>query len=321
MSGRRALTCGLLAGAAIAAAIAPAASASPLDPSGVLRIVKRAHVQLNTNQSSNWFGYNAGALERGSLFNSITSDWAVPTASQHTSGQAESSATWIGIGGGCVDAGCGLSDATLIQTGTEQDVDASGHASYSAWWELVPAPAVTISNFAVSPGDHLQASIAEKVADSELWTITLRDVTKNESFSTTVPYTSTHSSAEWIEETPLTIGSGGTGEASLPNLTPTQFTSATINGSAARLNPAEELQLIDSAGKVIGTPSAPNAAATGFNACAWATACAVPSNKAAAPVKSAKPGPAKKKRPARKKRHRRRHHRARHKHSKTHHRR
>jgi hypothetical protein len=301
------------------AAAAPAASASPFDPSGLLRILKRAHAQVNTNQSSNWFGYNAGALERGTLFNSIGADWTVPAASQHASGQAESSATWLGIGGGCLDAGCGLSDATLIQTGTEQDVDASGHASYSGWWELVPVPAVTIANFAVSPGDHMQASIAETIPDSNLWTITLKDTSRNETFSTTVPYTSTHSTAEWIEETPLTVGSGGTGEASLPNLTPTQFGGATVNGAAARLSPTEQLQLIDSSGKVIGTPSAPGASGTVFSDCAWASACAAPSNNAAAPNHAAKP--THRRRPAHK-RHRRhrRHRRPRHKRTRAHHR-
>ena len=86
-------------------------------------------------------GYSQGTLEQGSkLFNSISGDWTVPAATQHTSGQAEASSDWIGIGGGCVDAGCTVTDSTLIQTGTEQDVDATGAPSYSAWWELVPAP-------------------------------------------------------------------------------------------------------------------------------------------------------------------------------------
>jgi hypothetical protein len=50
----------------------------------------RAHGQLievraNTNQSSNWFGYNQGSLEQGGkLFTSITGDWTVPTVSGHT---------------------------------------------------------------------------------------------------------------------------------------------------------------------------------------------------------------------------------------------
>jgi hypothetical protein len=246
------------------------AAAKPLSHGDFIHITKHA----NTNQSNNWFGYNQGTLEKSNtLFHSITGDWTVPTATQHASGQAESSSDWIGIGGGCIDAGCTVGDNTLIQTGTEQDVDSSGKASYSAWWELVPVTALTISNMTVSPGDHMHASISEAVSGADVWTITLQDVTKGESFSTTVPYPSTHLTAEWIEETPLVIGTGGTGLASLPNLSNPAFSSATVNGANAGLKSSEEIQLTDSNGNVIGTPSAPTGAANGFNACTWATSC------------------------------------------------
>jgi hypothetical protein len=229
--------------------------------------------KLNTNQSSNWFGYGQGTLEQGSkLFDSITGDWTVPAATQHTAGQAEASSDWIGIGGGCVDSGCTVTDSTLIQTGTEQDVDATGAPSYSAWWELVPAPSISISNMTVSPGDHMHASLSEVVNDADVWNITITDVTKNETFTTTVPYPSTHATAEWIEETPLEIGTNA-GFAALPNLTNPAFSSGTTNGSAVKLTTAEEMQLIDSNGNVIGTPSAPTGGGSGFDACTWATTC------------------------------------------------
>jgi peptidase A4-like protein len=148
------------------------------------------HVRANTNQSSNWFGYNQGTLEQGgTLFNSITGDWTVPTASRHTASQDEYSSDWIGIGGGCVDAGCSVGDNTLIQTGTEQDVSAAGQASYSAWWEIIPGPSIAIS-MTVQPGDHMHASVAETVPNSNVWVITLQDVTQNETFTQTVPYSS-----------------------------------------------------------------------------------------------------------------------------------
>ena len=230
-------------------------------------------LKLNANQSSNWFGYSQGTLEQGSkLFNSISGDWTVPAASQHTAGTAEASSDWIGIGGGCVDAGCTVTDSTLIQTGTEQDVDATGAPSYSAWWELVPAPSITVSNMTVSPGDHMHASVSELVNDADVWNITITDVTKNETFTTTVPYPSTHASAEWIEETPLEIGTDA-GFAALPNLTNPAFSSGTVNGAAVKLTTSEQMQLIDSNSNVIGTPSAPNTAGSGFDACAWATSC------------------------------------------------
>jgi hypothetical protein len=230
-------------------------------------------LKLNANQSSNWFGYSQGTLEQGSkLFNSISGDWTVPAATQHTAGTAEASSDWIGIGGGCVDAGCTVTDSTLIQTGTEQDVDATGAPSYSAWWELVPAPSITVSNMTVSPGDHMHASVSELVNDADVWNITITDVTKNETFTTTVPYPSTHATAEWIEETPLEIGTDA-GFAALPNLTNPAFSSGAVNGAAVKLTTSEQMQLIDSNSNVIGTPSAPNAAGSGFDACTWATSC------------------------------------------------
>ena len=262
--------------AASAASLMAVASASALSAHG--QLPKLAHLRANTNQSSNWFGYNQGTLEQGNkLFNSITGNWTVPTASQHGSGQAEFSSDWIGIGGGCVDASCMVTDNTLIQTGTEQDVAANGSTSYSAWWEVIPGPSLTISNFTVAPGDQMHASLSEAVANSNVWTVTIKDVTRNETFSTTVPYGSTHATAEWIEETPLILGTNA-GFAALPNLTTPAFDLATTNGQPANLKSSEEMQLIDSNGGVIGSPSAPDPDTDGFNACTWAGTCVAPSS-------------------------------------------
>ncbi|HVS84725.1 MAG TPA: G1 family glutamic endopeptidase [Gaiellaceae bacterium] len=242
-------------------------------PGASAGLALRSHGQLiqvraNTDQSSNWFGYNQGSLALGgTLFNSIGGDWIVPTASEHAPGQAAYSSDWIGIGGGCVDSGCTVGDETLIQTGTEQDSD----GTYGAWWELVPAPSISIS-MTVAPGDHMHASIAEIVPFSDVWTITLQDVTRNETFTQTVPYPSTHLTAEWIEETPLLLGANA-GFAALPNLTTIPFSNATVNGQNANLDPSQEIQLIDSNGNVIGAPSAPNSTRNGFDVCAWATVC------------------------------------------------
>jgi hypothetical protein len=272
-AGRR-LIAVLAVGVGSCAAFASSASAAPSAHGQLLRLAP--HLTANANQSSNWFGYNQGTLEQGNkLFNSIAGDWTVPTVSQHTSGQAEASSDWIGIGGGCVNAGCTVTDNTLIQTGTEQDVDASGAPSYSAWYELVPAPSLNISGMTVSPGDHMHASISEAVPNSNVWNITIKDVTRGESFSTTVPYSSTHATAEWIEETPLEIGTNA-GFAALPNLTNPGFDLGATNGTPVKLSSSEQMDLIDSGGHVIGTPSAPDSDLDGFGACTWSTTCAAP---------------------------------------------
>ena len=82
--------------------------------------------QIADSQSSNWSGYNQGILESGTPTSSISAQWTVPTATEHTAGQAEDSATWIGVGGGCLDASCSATDNTLVQAGTEQDVSRLG---------------------------------------------------------------------------------------------------------------------------------------------------------------------------------------------------
>src|SRR3954469_9314113 len=151
----------LLAAAVVLVAAPAALAAAPASHGQLL------HLAANANQSTNWFGYVQGSLEQGGkTFTSITGDWTVPAATQHTPGQAEFSSDWIGIGGGCVDAACTVGDSTLIQTGTEQEVDAAGRASYSAWWELIPGPSIVIANMTVVPGDHMHASIAEVVPNS-----------------------------------------------------------------------------------------------------------------------------------------------------------
>ncbi len=256
-----------------AVAATSASAAVKLGSHGQLLRLAPKHLKLNANSSTNWFGYDQGALEQGGkLFNSISGNWTVPTATQHTSGQAEDSSDWIGIGGGCIDSGCTATDSTLIQTGTEQDVSSTGAASYSAWYELVPAPSLTITNMTVGAGDAMHASISEVVNDANVWTITIQDLTRGESYTTTVPYTSTHATAEWIEETPLEIGTDA-GFAALPNLTNPGWTSATVNGASAGLKSSEEMDLTDSNGNVIGAPSAPNSTANGFDECAWASTC------------------------------------------------
>ncbi len=264
---------GVLAlGALMGTSAASAATGSPVR-GHVLHLAPGTAARANTNSSNNWFGYNQGLLEQGTKqFHAITGDWTVPTATNFAPGQEGFSSDWIGIGGGCIDANCTVGDNTLIQTGTEQDVDASGNQTYDAWYELIPAPSLTITNMTVAPGDHMHAEIAEVVSGSNLWKITLQDVTRGETFTTTVPYTSTHATAEWIEETPLLIGTNA-GLAPLPNLTETSFTGATTNGQNAGLRASEAINLIDSNGNVIGAPSTPNATADGFSLCAHSTSC------------------------------------------------
>ncbi len=239
----------------------------------------RSHAPIavvGANRSSNWSGYNQGTLEKGGeQFHSIAGGWVVPKATQHRAGEAEYSATWLGIGGGCIDAGCTLTDATLIQAGTSQDVAASGRARYYAWWEVIPAPSVTISTVPIHPGDHVHVRIGEVVAGSELWRIVLHNVTTGKTFTTTVPYASTHATAEWIEETPVVVGSGGAGVAAMPDLGTVRFSAARVDGVPAHLVRSEKVRLV-SGDTVVATPSDPGPRRRSFNDCTYRSSCPAP---------------------------------------------
>lgn len=265
-----------LAGVAAVPAQAKAAgtlTGSLASASSAVSSVSGVHVNA-ANQSTNWFGYSEPLTQSGP-YQSVSASWTVPTATQHTAKQAESSATWIGIGGGCITSDCTVGDNTLVQTGTEQDVDANGNATYSAWWEIVPVPSISFS-IPVHAGDQIQASLTQTAP--EVWNIVLKDVTDGQSGSATqtIPYPSDYTTAEFIEETPLSVGTGGTGLTNLPNLTNTTFSGAKVNGAPAGLVVADEMDLIDSNGTVIAVPSAPSSTGDSFTDCAWATSCTAP---------------------------------------------
>jgi hypothetical protein len=242
-------------------------------------------IALHANQSGNWAGYNVGSeADNGTLFYSIFGQWFVPKASPRSKTDSEYSATWLGIGGGCVTADCTVSDQTLIQTGTEQDV-IHGVPQYSAWWETIPETSTAITGFTVAPGDYMSATISLSGVTSadgrpagDAWTITLLDNTRHERFSTTVDYPSSELTAEWITETPLIVSGTGTGDATLPNLSGNKFTNLWLNNQRFLLNPSEEMQLSPSSGVIVATPSAPGRSHNDFNICSYATSCAAPSS-------------------------------------------
>ncbi|MGH9100068.1 MAG: G1 family glutamic endopeptidase, partial [Acidimicrobiales bacterium] len=236
----------VLAAATALAAAGTAEAAAPVRAGrGPLIGVHAPRTAFHDSQSNNWSGYNEGILDTGSPFTSISARWVVPTATQHTTGQAEDSATWIGIGGGCLSTTCTATDPTLVQAGTDQDVSSNGTASYSAWWEILPLPSVT-ATIAVHPGDVIDCSIAETVPG--IWSISLEDKTDGQRFTETVPYVSTEDTAEWIEETPVVIGTGPAGVSALPDLSTVSFSDATANGADAALVPADAIQLVGSNG-------------------------------------------------------------------------
>lgn len=270
----RRITLAVAAVAALGIAGTATASTASSGSSGLVKIVK-PRTAFNASQSSNWFGYQQSILKTKKPFTEVSAVWTVPTASQHTRGQAENSSQWIGIGGGCLSNNCLATDNTLIQAGTEADVAADGSTSYSAWWEIIPAPSIRV-NLAVRPGDVMYSDIKMSVVPG-VWNLVLKNRTTGRQWKGTAPYASTFGTAEWITETPLLIGTNA-GFATLPNLTPVHFDNATANGTNPHLTYDQRIELTDSNLNVIGIASKPQADGNGFNACAWAATCPTPAN-------------------------------------------
>ncbi|MGO8686087.1 MAG: G1 family glutamic endopeptidase, partial [Candidatus Dormibacteria bacterium] len=201
-------------------------------------------------QTYNWSGY---ALDEGT-YTGVSACWDVP-AVPVTPLDTYSSA-WVGIGG--FSGG----DTTLIQTGTTEE-SYQGQVYYFAWSELLPAAPAPL--FAVTPGDTVCASIAEQSAD--VWGIAIQDKTGGGSYSsTTIDYTSSESSAEWIMERPALCDSPSLSCLStLADYGEMTFTSATVNGGNPDLTSADGVFMYNDDNQVISTPSAPSSTGNGFN--------------------------------------------------------
>jgi hypothetical protein len=167
------------------------------------------------NTSRNWSGY----VSTGGTYTSVSGTWVVAKPDPKVAGV---DATWVGIGG--------ANTTDLIQAGTEATVSGDGTVSYEAWTEVLPQSTHAVA-LSVSGGDTVSVSITEQSAG--LWLIDLRNVTTGRSFTTTLRYASSRSSAEWIEEAP----SVGRGVAPLDSFGSVAFSaaSAVVDGKRETL--------------------------------------------------------------------------------------
>lgn len=146
-------------------------------------------VSTTTYASTNWSGY----LATGGNFTVVSGSWAVPTVS----GDTGIDGTWIGIGG--------VTSNDLIQVGTLDQVAADGTVSSNIFYEILPAEAMVV-DMPIKSGDVMSASITE--TSLNLWLIVINDFTNGNTFSKSLSYNSSHSSAEWIEEDPSYLSGG-----------------------------------------------------------------------------------------------------------------
>jgi len=190
-----------------------------------------------TSSSSNWSGYAAS----GGTFTSVTATWTVPTVSATSSG---ADATWVGIGG--------LTSNDLLQAGTQAMVDGSGAVEYSSWIEMLPQSSRNVP-LTVSAGDSVTVTITQQSGND--WLISLKNNTTKGSYSVTVQYSSSNSSAEWVQEAP----SVGRGLISLDQFGTVQFSgaSAVRDGKTLSLSAlgAKAITMINGQGQAIAQPS------------------------------------------------------------------
>ncbi len=222
-----------------------------------------------TVDSVNWSGY-AVTPSRHDI-TAVKTTFVVPTAGAVPPGFA---ATWGGIGG--------YSTTDLIQAGISENSSPDNPAvgdQYAAWYELLPASETNLthctgnSSCPVSPGNKVTVSIVK--AGTNRWKTSVADPTEHWTWTKTVSYKSSESSAEWILEAP-TVGAQSTlADVGTVSFGPTSTYVA--GGHTYTIAKGSPTKLILSPGGVNeATPSALGPNGQSFNDCAYAQTCAKP---------------------------------------------
>jgi hypothetical protein len=195
--------------------------------------------------SSNWAGY--AARRTGVAFRRVSGSWTVP-AVDCTSGGPSYSANWIGLGG------YATTSQALEQLGTESDCSATGTATYSAWFEVVPAAATT-AKLTIHPGDVIAASTT--VASGNRVTLTIADTTNGTKATKTIQAKTVDlSSAEWIVEAP-SLCSGSTASSVCRQTALANFTSTGFSAARATTTAGHAGSVLDPAWNAIGITLSP----------------------------------------------------------------
>ena len=201
---------GLLA--VLSIAIALNRTPAPAHAQGAIPIARqhgpiRVHQRRENQQydSYNWAGY-AVTGTNGSVTDA-KGTWVVPAVTCTAAPNGYSS-FWVGIDG--------FNSNSVEQTGTDSDcVSLSGQTgtpTYYAWFEFYPNPSYLIQfSKGIRPGDTMTAEVkfagtaasGRRSLGGALFTVTITDVTQNETYTiTSTAPDAAESSAEWIAEAP-----------------------------------------------------------------------------------------------------------------------
>ena len=251
---------------------APVAAGSPAFGSRLLKAHPHQRLPLHggTATSLNWAGYAVTPAAHD--VTAVSSKFTVPTAGLVPPGFA---ATWTGIGG--------YNTSDLIQAGVTEnslpDNPLSG-AQYGAWYELLPASETPIDGCTgdaactVGPGDKVSVNISLRSPGQ--WLIAIANPTRGWTWSKTVAYASSQSSAEWIHEAPTLVAQTLLANTGTTHLGPVSTFTTTSGGTQtiAQGNPT----VINMGPGLINEATTSPLAADGqsFNVCAYAQTCAAP---------------------------------------------
>jgi hypothetical protein len=250
---------------ALVADPAGASSAGPLVRSNPHEVLP---LHGGTVDSLNWAGY---AVTPGSGVTAVDSTFTVPSVGTLPPGF---SATWAGIGG--------YNTSDLIQAGASEQSAPSDPAfgpQYSAWYEILPAAETPISgcsgdpNCTVNPGDSISVDIHN--VSGNTWTIDMSDA-GHWTYSHTLTYTSSESSAEWIQEAPTLVAAQTTpAPVGTVHFGPTS--TDTVAGATSTIAAGNPTLINESPGGVNEATTSPLASdGQSFNVCVYAQTCAAP---------------------------------------------
>lgn len=199
--------------------------------------VSFAQQSPTTPVSRNWAGY----VGSNAYYTGVSALIQTPAATPGFQLGQASAGSWVGIGG--------ATSTDLIQAGVS--VSTSGQqAQYSAWYEALPAASRT-APLQINGGDWIEIDIHE--LEWDLWQITIVD--GQQVFQTALPYTSSHSSAEWIFEDP----SVARGLIPLATVSGVNFARMTALANGNTATPAglfpQPIVMIGSRGQTVAAPS------------------------------------------------------------------
>jgi hypothetical protein len=209
----------------------------------------------DTSRGEIWAGYRA----TGQQFESVTATWVQPKAPAIWFGKRQV-AIWVGLDGGA------RGSHTVEQIGV-RFVDGVDPVCLQAWYEMYPAPSVTISrastargpkDMAVSAGDTLTASVVS--LGLQCFRLTICDDTRGESFSVleTSPAAKCDSAEIIVERSP-------TSSWGLPEFAPVHFTRCTIDGGLLSSFHCFSTEISTEGGSPLTSTSAIDADGTGFS--------------------------------------------------------